>query len=58
MTAGILICPRFAGPHSATSGRRERPSDFADLYADTIALGLFTLVSMGLAFPRFRQTPD
>lgn len=33
-------------------------SGFADLAADSLALGVFTLVAMGVAITRFRQTLD
>jgi ABC-2 type transport system permease protein len=33
-------------------------SGFGDLYADSLALGLFTLAAMGVAVLRFRQTLD
>jgi ABC-2 type transport system permease protein len=33
-------------------------SGFGDLYADSLALGLFTLAAMGVAILRFRQTLD
>jgi ABC-2 type transport system permease protein len=33
-------------------------SSFGDLYADSLALGLFTIAAMGVAILRFRQTLD
>ena len=33
-------------------------SGFGDLAADTLALGVFTLVAMSVAVMRFRQTLD